>query len=1094
MALVCTLAGHDLSLSLIAHINDIGYASIESGMSVGDLPEDRTPRKLTLPVSIRGSSIDDVLQKLSSLESLLYEAYVTRARNLGRVVTLTMQPNGATTETIWDILGGSIVNRPSPNASKLLNSWYYGPFDIEFDTEPYARSAEVTVLSSGNLYARVSGITDSYVWDASGGGGGGAFGVNIAGVSEGSFFQTTKFTTTPTAITPANGDIRYFGNQLETFDRLILGIKTAAVGVYDGVWEFYDGATWTAFTPDSNPFKTTLDWDTTGNLDQIVWTPDDLVGWARTTINNILAYWVRWRISAFTSMATVPVTMNGPISSHVGVGFIDKDYIKGDSAARASIKLVNSLNPNLSDDFTDNTQGTEWNKTAMFHTYDSATTVVESGGVLTITPPTSTAGIRYNGYNTVDHYDMTNASVQVKCAQAATKTNTALFIGIDENNSYSIFHTQSNELCYRKNIASTISDTVGAYSAVNDLYWRIRHDQETDTIYWETSADAVTWTTKRSFARELNITVVHLEISAGTDGSELTPGSAIFDDFVYSGNAKIAGLQAALATGHLSDVKPPLSMHWPCASEYISGSSDVTASVVADARACLGEAVAVGACAAVSNRAQIFDGINDETEHTVGIGNKLDLGTAQQWNIMFMLDEIKVGPVALFTRNDAGGSKRCWYIGYDNGGRLRAWVSKDGVAKTVINGGTILTTGVYHHVRLEFKPTGSTLSGRGLYVGARKNVYLFLDGVLQGTAYTGTTTIKSGIACNIRTGQSYNWVATDGYDRVSSEGFPKGRLGWYEIRNDPTGLEYDMPTSAPTAGSATKLLCLCQDNAASTTIVDSSSTPNNGSLLNAGNTNANGTVGPFQAGVGTIKTGQHRIMGGLIPQAIGQEYQGTYEVFLEVRPLAAPSSIDDYEFMLQIGVGDNALGMTTLTGRKIPEEATPDGYFLIDMGPITFPDAKLEDYIDTPSARNFLTAYLYIKYKVTTATTINVCCLRFMPTDTWRTEYCIFNPGLAGGVAYPDDFTIDYGKGVIFDSTSPDLVIEQVDSDGNLTPNFYQSITPDSPRIHQRHHSWLVVIPLRGKDDTDDYLYRGVDDCMVPTVIVQPQWNALASP
>lgn len=118
---------------------------------------------------------------------------------------------------------------------------------------------------------------------------------------------------------PALSDIIYFGVQTSIsgstpFSSLIFDIGQAAAGTHEVQWEYsVTGPSWSLLTTtdetdttgdNQNKFKATgvksVSWRVPGN-------------WITTAINGITAWWVRARISAFTSMSTVPQQANRDI-------------------------------------------------------------------------------------------------------------------------------------------------------------------------------------------------------------------------------------------------------------------------------------------------------------------------------------------------------------------------------------------------------------------------------------------------------------------------------------------------------------------------------------------------------------------------------------------------------------------------------------------------------------------------------------------------------------------------------------------------------------------------------------------------------------
>ena len=106
--------------------------------------------------------------------------------------------------------------------------------------------------------------------------------------------------------TPAINDAAYFAHK-EIFSELKLNIATAKVGTYTITWEYSQGSsTWAALTDVTDG---TNGFTTTGTNSLTYSIPAD---WATDTINSAGPYyWIRARISAFTSTTTTPVLTQG---------------------------------------------------------------------------------------------------------------------------------------------------------------------------------------------------------------------------------------------------------------------------------------------------------------------------------------------------------------------------------------------------------------------------------------------------------------------------------------------------------------------------------------------------------------------------------------------------------------------------------------------------------------------------------------------------------------------------------------------------------------------------------------------------------------
>lgn len=99
---------------------------------------------------------------------------------------------------------------------------------------------------------------------------------------------------------PASNDAYYFGDDI-AFPKLRLNQGTNGAGTWTIVWEYWNGAAWVALpgvADESNGFR-----GGTGTK-YVSWTlPGD---WALTTVQGLNLYWVRARVSSYTSVTTQP--------------------------------------------------------------------------------------------------------------------------------------------------------------------------------------------------------------------------------------------------------------------------------------------------------------------------------------------------------------------------------------------------------------------------------------------------------------------------------------------------------------------------------------------------------------------------------------------------------------------------------------------------------------------------------------------------------------------------------------------------------------------------------------------------------------------
>lgn len=136
----------------------------------------------------------------------------------------------------------------------------------------------------------------------------------VTGASKYTADNTTFTTDTTAANNATTGDMAIFDGTVEDayyigkadkFDTVELDISQAAVGTFTVVKEYWDGDSWEALTATDDSI---LDFTTAGDKKLFRFRmPSD---WATTSLSDSLpstSYWIRFRVSAFTSMATLPL-------------------------------------------------------------------------------------------------------------------------------------------------------------------------------------------------------------------------------------------------------------------------------------------------------------------------------------------------------------------------------------------------------------------------------------------------------------------------------------------------------------------------------------------------------------------------------------------------------------------------------------------------------------------------------------------------------------------------------------------------------------------------------------------------------------------
>ena len=101
--------------------------------------------------------------------------------------------------------------------------------------------------------------------------------------------------------TPAVDDAAYFGIAAQTFDQIDFSTSTQGDGVWTIEWQYWDGSAWSAL---SDVVDGTSAFTSATGLANVAFTiPGD---WEKNTVDNVLAYWVRANVTAYTSVVTAP--------------------------------------------------------------------------------------------------------------------------------------------------------------------------------------------------------------------------------------------------------------------------------------------------------------------------------------------------------------------------------------------------------------------------------------------------------------------------------------------------------------------------------------------------------------------------------------------------------------------------------------------------------------------------------------------------------------------------------------------------------------------------------------------------------------------
>lgn len=206
-----------------------------------------------------------------------------------------MQANGklewmAVTSAPTAIAGGYRYTVTRDLDGTGANTWYAG------DAVANTGQAGQGYIDAYSLHS-VTAVPLDYIYNYDNNGASTPF---EAGVYSTNYAQSSNFQPFADNAGTGTNDAMYFGVANKTWANIYWNIITAAVWTLTGTWEYWNGSAWTSFSP-----TTTGSFTATGARND-EWSAASLTGWTAKTINGASAYWVRLRISSFTSVTTLP--------------------------------------------------------------------------------------------------------------------------------------------------------------------------------------------------------------------------------------------------------------------------------------------------------------------------------------------------------------------------------------------------------------------------------------------------------------------------------------------------------------------------------------------------------------------------------------------------------------------------------------------------------------------------------------------------------------------------------------------------------------------------------------------------------------------
>lgn len=160
--------------------------------------------------------------------------------------------------------------------------------------------------------------------------------------------------------------------------------------------------------------------------------------------------------------------------------------------------------------------------------------ITELNGELVVSVPTGTMGGFGAVVNSDYHYDIREDSVWIDVTRVMNSNVSAwtyFNIGLDGDNYIEIYH-EGSDLIFGQEIDGnhTKFKTI-PYDATAHRFWKIR--ESGGKAYFETAPDGQIWTEQLQISTNLlfPMDLVRVEIGAGSDGVQMDPGEAHFDNF-----------------------------------------------------------------------------------------------------------------------------------------------------------------------------------------------------------------------------------------------------------------------------------------------------------------------------------------------------------------------------------------------------------------------------------------------------------------------------------------------------------------------------------------------------------------------------------
>ena len=231
-----------------------------------------------------------------------------------------------------------------------------------------------------------------------------------------------------------------------------------------------------------------------------------------------------WQIYGFEGELVAEYPANGAAGNpNKEYGYRNRELLISADTGNASAPPV------FADDFNDNSL----NPNSWTLWYPGSTpAVTEQSQQLQIALSPNTAA--YNGVYTNSTYNLTNRMVQVESVQAVSQAGWCenfLELELDTNN-YFMIQVGAGNMLFRSRVNGVNDQTSIAFDGTANRFWRIRHDQSANLIYFETSADNNVWLARKTVTPGFSLTALRFHLVAGAYGTgNSSPGTAKYDNF-----------------------------------------------------------------------------------------------------------------------------------------------------------------------------------------------------------------------------------------------------------------------------------------------------------------------------------------------------------------------------------------------------------------------------------------------------------------------------------------------------------------------------------------------------------------------------------